>query len=308
MDADTAWRVFLMERESEGRSPRTIEALGEGWAVFKKWAAAESVPLDLGQWSPDTVKRWHKWMSDQRKAGLDGKPTQRWSQVTRATWSRHLHNFLTYAHEGRGWISWAPPKAVREPRNERPALNATQMESVVKAASHGRNAMRNKALVMTALATGVRLGELAHLTIDDVDWQAGLLRVRPETSKSRRLRYVPLGHQARMALYEYVQFKRGPYPYPSLFLGETGEPLDRRGLQMIVRRVARRAGLKVYMHMFRHTFATQSILSGVPLPYVQSVLGHQALSTTAVYLDQTAMQQAVARMNWAPTDSLSRGR
>jgi integrase/recombinase XerD len=294
LDAEQAFQSFLFDRQAQGRAARTIQALGEGFSKWRAYGKDVNIAWDTAVWTSADVLGWYRWMAD----------SGRWGPVTRATWSRHLHAFLVYCRD-RQWTTFDPPKALREPRGERPALNRTQMEAVVRSAAASRCGPRNKALLLVAMATGIRLGELSHLRVDDVDWQNGLLRVRPETSKSRRLRYVPLGHQARQALYEYASFHRGPYPHPNLFLGETGEPLDRRGMQMVMRRVGKRAGLpKLYTHMLRHTFATQSLLSGVPLPYVQTVLGHQALSTTAIYLNQTQMQSAVAQMNWTPVDTL----
>jgi site-specific recombinase XerD len=140
-----------------------------------------------------------------------------------------------------------------------------------------------------------------------VDWNTGVVRVRPETSKVRRLRYVPLGPNARQALFEYASFQRGASPHPSLFLNELGMPLGLRGIQVLLKRTAKRAGLKkLNPRMLRHTYATQALLGGAPLPFVQMVMGHTNLATTSIYLNQTQIQEAVSRQKWTPADMLGR--
>jgi site-specific recombinase XerD len=295
-DADTAFQAFIFDREAKGRSPHTLRGLKLAQQRFRTYLRTADVGDGLTTWSAEQVLGFYRWLKESTHAG----------EVTRATYSRHLHVFLSYCRS-RQWITWEPPKPIREPKGERQALTRAQMAAVVRAAESTRNGLRNKAVILTLMATGLRLNELCSLKLDDVDWQAGTIRVRPETSKSRRLRYVPLGHSARQALYEYVNFVRGPVPHSELFINEYGTPLKPRAVQILTRRTGKRAGIKrLFPHMLRHTYATQSLLNGAPLPFVQTVLGHRDLATTAIYLDQAAIQQAVARQQWTPADMAMR--
>ena len=299
-DVDSAFQAFIFDRSAMGRSPRTIETLRFGFGKFRQWLDLAKQPTTMNEWGPELVLDWYTYMREQTRP--DGSP--RWTQVTQATWSRAVHAFLAYC-EGRQWIAWKTPSAIQEPRGERDVLSKPQMQRLGEVSGKSRNGIRNRALILTLLATGLRLGEISQLEVGDVDWQNGLMRVRPETSKVRRFRYVPLGQAARQALYEYLSFSRGDSRQPRLFLNEYGLPLEPRGIQMLVRRLGKKIGVeRLHPHMLRHTYATQSLLSGVPLPPIQLMMGHSDINTTSIYLNQVAIQESAKHHQWTPADGL----
>ncbi len=163
----------------------------------------------------------------------------------------------------------------------------------------GALALRDRAIVETAYAAGLRIGELASATAADLDLRRGELRVM---GKGRKERIGLLGRPARAALVEYladgrpVLLERRRQPAPAsdaraedepreLFLNHLGTALGARGLRFRLERLRRRAGLPVGVspHTLRHSFATHLLDGGADLRVVQELLGHSSLATTQVY-------------------------
>lgn len=147
--------------------------------------------------------------------------------------------------------------------------------------------LRDRAILETLYATGVRVGELAGLDLDDLDLGGGTLRVYGKGGKER---IVPVGGKALDALRAYLA-RRGPEA-GALFRNRLGGRLTVRSLHRIVRARARGAGLYrvVTPHTLRHTFATHLLDEGADLRLIQELLGHARLTTTQRYTHVSADQ------------------
>ncbi len=147
-------------------------------------------------------------------------------------------------------------------------------------------ALRDRALLETMYACGLRASETTGLELRDLDLEAGILRARGKGSKER---IVPIGRAARAALRPYLERARprlvGARLEPRMFVNARGGPLTRQGLHGIVERHARGAGLagRVSPHTLRHTFATHLLAGGCDLRSLQEMLGHADVSTTQIY-------------------------
>jgi site-specific recombinase XerD len=156
--------------------------------------------------------------------------------------------------------------------------------------------LRDVAIIETAYAAGLRISELASLTLSAVDLRRGEVRV---TGKGRKERASLLGVPARAALAKYIDEARpvlaarsvilpaGPRAQDSgiLFLNHLGAPLGVRGLRYRLERLRVAAGLPegVSPHTLRHSFATHLLDGGADLRVVQELLGHESLATTQLY-------------------------
>lgn len=141
---------------------------------------------------------------------------------------------------------------------------------------------RNLAIILLLLNTGLRVSEMAGLTLEDVEIseRKGQVTVR---GKGNKVRTIPLNADARRALKEYLA-KRPAVDHRALFVGQKGEPLGKLGIEYQLNVLGRLAGLeRVTPHMLRHTFAKNLIDQGVPLDQVATLLGHRSLTTTARY-------------------------
>ncbi len=151
-------------------------------------------------------------------------------------------------------------------------------------------ALRDRALVETAYAAGLRISELADARLGELDLRRGELRV---IGKGRKQRVGLLGRPARASLSAYLEdgrptlLARGhdDLAPPQVFLNHLGDPLGVRGLRYRLDRLRRRAGLPdgVSPHTLRHSFATHLLDGGADLRVVQELLGHESLATTQIY-------------------------
>jgi site-specific recombinase XerD len=152
-------------------------------------------------------------------------------------------------------------------------------------------ALRDRALIETAYAAGLRISELAAASLGELDLRRGEVRV---LGKGRKERIGLLGRPAVAALGRYLEDGRATLlerraapsaPPVEVFLNHHGEPLGVRGLRYRLDRLRRRAGLPdgVSPHTLRHSFATHLLEGGADLRVVQELLGHESLATTQVY-------------------------
>jgi site-specific recombinase XerD len=152
-------------------------------------------------------------------------------------------------------------------------------------------ALRDRALVETAYAAGLRISELAAAELGMLELGRGEIRV---IGKGRKERIGLLGRPARAALRAYLEDGRpvllerrgsGSAAPVEVFLNHHGAPLGVRGLRYRLDRLCRRAGLPegVSPHTLRHSFATHLLDGGADLRVVQELLGHESLATTQVY-------------------------
>jgi site-specific recombinase XerD len=184
----------------------------------------------------------------------------------------------------------------------------------VRAALTTALALRDRALVETAYAAGLRISELAAADLGSLDLRRGELRV---LGKGRKERIGLLGRPARAAIGAYLEDGRpvlierrgaGDAPPVEVFLNHAGSPLGVRGLRYRLDRLRERAGLPIGVspHTLRHSFATHLLDGGADLRVVQELLGHANLATTQIYTHvspgrlQTAYREAHPRARRDP--------
>ena len=183
-----------------------------------------------------------------------------------------------------------PTGELRAPRQDRKLPQVLSREEVAKLLEQPSGAtpaaLRDRALLETMYACGLRASEATALVVGDVDLEAGILRARGKGSKER---LVPIGSTAGSALAAYLRRGRpalaGDRLEQRLFLNHRGSGLTRQGLYKIVQRHARAAGLasKMSPHTLRHTFATHLLAGGCDLRSLQEMLGHADIATTQLY-------------------------
>jgi len=140
--------------------------------------------------------------------------------------------------------------------------------------------MRDRAMLETLYATGLRVSELVGLKIFEVNLDAGVVRVMGKGSKER---LVPLGEEAVEWITRYPKQRKGNAD--ALFVTERGGGMTRQAFWHLIRRYGARAvpGKKLSPHVLRHAFATHLINHGADLRVVQLLLGHADISTTQIY-------------------------
>jgi integrase/recombinase XerD len=153
-------------------------------------------------------------------------------------------------------------------------------------------ARRDRAMLETLYATGMRVTELVSLDLKDLHLGRSAAYLRC-TGKGAKERTLPLHDQALQALETYVEDGRPHLVHDTrvtaLFVNRRGERLTRQGFWLILKGYARQAGITtpVTPHTLRHSFATHMLTGGAPLRNVQELLGHANMSTTQVYTKLT---------------------
>ncbi len=147
--------------------------------------------------------------------------------------------------------------------------------------------VRNHAMMELFYSSGIRLSELAGLNIDDVNFDAALVKIR---GKGKKERIVPVGKPALAALRQYSSVSGSPKTpeareHKALFLNAQGGRLSSRSIARVVDQVTKASGIgrKISPHALRHSFATHLLGAGADLRSIQEMLGHESLSTTQKY-------------------------
>jgi len=202
---------------------------------------------------------------------------------------RSFYKFLAREGEVRG----NPVKVIRTPRMGKRLpkfLNPTDVERLL-AAPKGTDLLsrRDAAILEVLYSTGMRVGELVGLDLEDIDPLAEVVRVR---GKGRRERLAPLGSYAMRALNRYLELRAQADVKDdrAVFINRHGWRLSARSVRRKLAKYLAEAGLDpaVSPHTLRHSFATHMLERGADLRAVQELLGHRSLSTTQIYTHVTA--------------------
>ena len=140
--------------------------------------------------------------------------------------------------------------------------------------------LKHQAMLQTIYGCGLRLSELIHLEVRDIDSDRMVVVIR--LAKGRKDRLVPLPAKLLHLLRRYYQSYK---PKEYLFEGQNGGQYGRSSVQQVFRRACRRAGIrkKATLHTLRHSYATHLLEGGTDLRYIQVLLGHSSSKTTEIY-------------------------
>ena len=164
--------------------------------------------------------------------------------------------------------------------------------------------IRNKAILSVFLDTGLRISELAGLTLDDIDMDQGSLLIR--NGKGGKQRIVHIGTKAHKVLWKYITIHRRSYSR-RLFINRNNDPLDIIGIKILIKRLGDKAKVKVHPHKLRHTFAISYLRAGGDVFSLQYILGHSTLQMTQRYLQSLNADDAInAHKKFSPLDNLGK--
>ncbi len=199
-----------------------------------------------------------------------------------------LFNFYLFLNR-RGVIPFAPDHLER-PKEERSLpviLSFEEVERLLDAPDTSKESgSRDKAMLETMYATGLRVSELCALTLSQVNVENRLITVKK--GKGNKQRTVPISPFALEWLQSYIhtfRSKNKGRKKKEIFLNLRGEPISRNYFFMQVKKYALQAGIDTVVspHTLRHCFATHLLENGAELRAVQEMLGHAHLSTTQIY-------------------------
>jgi integrase/recombinase XerD len=220
-----------------------------------------------------------------RKSGLTARSRARHLAAIRGLY-RFLHQEKILGHNPAKLID-LPKTSLKLPH----VLFRDEIELLLEAPDLRKpNGLRDAAMLELLYAAGLRVSELINLKLQDINLEAGFVRIFGKGSKER---IVPIGMHAREKINHYIDTARAlslkQTSSPYLFIARAGKPMTRQGFWKLLRRHAIRAGLtqKITPHSIRHSFASHLLEGGADLRAVQVMLGHVDISTTQIYTHVT---------------------
>ena len=272
---------YLQSLERDNASPYTVKNYGTDIIQFLEYCAAKGM-TSLAELDRDFVRQY--------MAALDGQGYVRASIARRVFELRTFGDFLVRHH------AWdhnlfrrihAPRLGERLPRylSEEEVLRLIQAPDTTQP-----QGLRDRAILEVLYASGVRVSELAALSLPDVDLGTGEMRV---IGKGDKERLVLVGRPAIASLHAYLDDGRPALlkgrRSNAVFLNRSGGRLSARSVDTIVRTSGLAAGITgtVTPHLLRHTFATHLLEGGADLRVVQELLGHENVATTQIYANVT---------------------
>jgi integrase/recombinase XerD len=208
-----------------------------------------------------------------------------------------------------GFLEKNPMELVERPRRERVLIRPMSPEQAARLLDQpdGRSVhgLRDRALMMLMLDSGLRVSEALSLEANRIDWMNCVLTVM---GKGRKERSVPFSTRTCQALLEYARERgKSSAKSPQFFLGRTGKPLDRCKVRQRMKRCARQAGIegvRVSPHTLRHTFAVMYVRNGGDAFSLQQILGHSTLEMTRRYVNFARQDVAAQHRKFSPMESL----
>lgn len=290
--------LYILRCEVEGKTPATVWAYRCSLGRFLGFLSEDGAPSD-----PCLITREHVYSYLHRFVNH--------AADTRHRYFREVRCFFNWLIDS-GYVERSPfqgMKNIRVPQQIVRPFTATDVARLLDACGEEEIGIRDRAMIMTLLDTGLRCSELVQLDLEDLDLDSKRLKVR--FGKGNKQRVVPFAESCNSALSEYLGL-RGRDPGPLFYASNRHGVLDQgiglrpNGLKQMLRRLGMKTGIKkVHAHRFRHTFATWAIEHDARELDVQYLLGHSTSDMVRRYSSSYRSEQAAMRhIKFSPADQM----
>lgn len=297
--------------EAINYSPKTRVNYTRDVKLFLTWLSENTAINSIVEVTPAQLQQYQiaLYNFEQHKEGNEAtkeKESKRLSVGTQANRLAAVRKFFSWLLSEQQ-IAYNPATTLQLPKQPqrlpRGVLTKTEARRLIEATptTKGRD-IRDRTILETLYATGIRRAELIALTIYDVDLQTATLRI--EHGKGNTKRVVPLTQSAIAALKLYLEEVRSSFAQEAgqvrLFVSSrSGGPLDDDDIVRIVAKASTRSGIKKHVtpHTLRHTCATHLLKGRADIRQIQKLLGHRRLSSTEVYtrVELSDLHEVIAR-------------
>lgn len=208
----------------------------------------------------------------QKRNGISDRTLDKFRQI--------INVFYTWLVDEE-YITKNPCRNIKEIKYEvKPRKSLTRMElEIVRRACTSK---RDLAIVDTLYSTGCRVSELANMRISDINTEDKSINI---VGKGKKHNVCYFNTNAQLSLNEYIETRKDDSPYLFVSIRKPHNKLSIKAIELIFRDIAKKTGIVVTPHIMRHTCATLSLQSGMPLPQVQKMLGHASSDTTLIYAE-----------------------
>ncbi len=279
--------LYVLRCRVEGKSERTVSAYAWTLGRFVRALCEDGVTEDAAAITPEHV---YAFLGRFTALSLD----------TRHRYFREVRCFYNWLVEA-GYVEKSPFAGIRNvrlPSKIVQPFTPDEVRTILAACGTGDSGLRDRAIIMTLLDTGLRVSELAQLRLADLDLNDHRLRVLH--AKGNKQRVVPFSATCRVELERYLKL-RGSEDGPLFCASNSGGlrkgvHLRPNGVKQLLRRLGRKTGLpRVHAHRFRHSFATWAIEQGARELDVQLLLGHSSPDMVRRYTSSYNAEQAARR-------------
>lgn len=291
MTLTDAGNLYCEDCRVQGYKPSTITGYQRTLRCFLRWASDEHVNL-VADFSAEAVKRYIAHLQQQPKWAENAYVPTQTAKVSATTVRNYVRDLKAFAAwlEREGYTQENVLRRVRKPKaDEVPIAPFSQEElDALFAALDVTDTFEFRAYVLlhTLWDTGMRVGELAALTLDDVNLRTGEMRIAH--AKWGKWRDIGFGKQTQKYLTRYLAVCR---PEPAVaddrhfFLSVEGCPLTTGAVEHVCTRLSQRVGFRVHPHRFRHTFAVGMLSNGTDIRTLQKLMGHASVQILLRYLN-----------------------
>jgi site-specific recombinase XerD len=267
--------LFLRALQGQNYSPKTLRAYGDDLAQFLEWVKKNRVDFDIpARFSRGDIEGFMQYLAAQRMTG-----------VTRVRKLAAIRKFFAFLEEN-GILAANPAHTVKGARREEKEPNILFKEQYKALLYEASDNIRDYAIIQTFLQTGIRLGELANLRVEDVDLEHRNLTVRQ--GKGKKDRQIPLVDDVVKALRNYLRYRNTELIVDDdiLFLAKNGTSMNVSTVKYLVAKYVKKAGIrkKVSVHTLRHTFGAHKADKHMSLATLQELMGHKKKETTLKYI------------------------
>jgi site-specific recombinase XerD len=293
---------FILTCEVEGKTLATIKFYQGILKRFLWFLEAYDSPA----LTPMTIRNFLNYVrtAERRWGSGNSRAIKKASMVTVQRYYTGLLVFFNWCVM-ENYLEESPMKTLRKPRTPQTVIKAPDGEEINRLLDYLRsgsfNDLRNRAIILVALDTGLRLAELASLTVDDVKGE--IITIVGKGQKQRLLR---VGGRVRKELWQYTMARNQFHPKDTaLWITSNGDALSTGGIGQMIRKIGKRLGIPLSPHKLRHSFATLFLKNGGDSLMLQRLLGHTTLMMTNRYCQAVGCYDAIeAHKRYSPVDNM----
>lgn len=264
---------FLEEKAFQGKSPQTLKTYKYELRRFEKWLNDHQI-YSMNQITSQVIKAY----LDNVSKGHSNNTVFIGYAVIKV-----LFLFYDFQYEPENWKNPILKVKLRKPKNRpKEGIEYETVLQIVESCS-GKFELRDKAIFLTMVSSGVRCTELCDLTIADIDFTMNKVIVNHGKGDKYRVTYI--SKDAKRALRKYLSTRKDIKPTAPLFLGDTGSKLNSEKLRRILHHHSEPMGITVGLHDFRRCFALTCYRRGMSVFTISKLLGHSSVETTKIYLN-----------------------
>jgi site-specific recombinase XerD len=302
---------YEVRNRAEGKSPKTTSWYSANLKSFHNYIKSRHLPDSLETIDTKLLREYVLYLM--KRTRYNGHPytPSKTELLSSATIHGHVRTL-------RAFFNWLvveelaqsnPAKDLKPPKVTRKVvstLSDDEIGDILNTFGTSPSDARNRTLFMILLDTGLRIGELVNLKMDDVHMDEGYLKVM---GKGKKERIVPIGNNAKRALQSYL-FRFRPKPNNpvtnNVFLSISSQPLTENSMKLMFNRLAHRSGVyRLHAHLCRHTFATRFLINGGDVFSLQQILGHSTLEMVRHYVNLASSHIAIQHQKFSPLDRLN---